>query len=91
MISTVAFFGFVTDYECMSDLTACSVGTCYDLAVNDDSAADTSSESDHDHILRTCRCTFPCFTECCYVCIVSCLSLKNPSPPASTISPPSRR
>lgn len=67
----------VTDYECMSDLTACSVGTCYDLAVNDDSAADTSSESDHDHILRTCRCTFPCFTECCYVCIVSCLSLKS--------------
>lgn len=61
----------------MSDLTASSVMSCYNLAVNNDSAADTSSKRYHDHIRGTCCCTLPCLTKCCYIGIISCFRAKS--------------
>ena len=55
----------------MSDLSACSVVSGYDLAIDDDAAADTGSKCHHDNIVIADCSAFPHFTECCHVCIVS--------------------
>ena len=55
----------------MSDLTAGSVASGYDLAIDDDAAADTGSKCHHNNIVIADCSAFPHFAECCHVCIVS--------------------
>ena len=43
VVSAVADRFFFRINTCMTNLAACAVSTCYDLAVHDDSAADTGS------------------------------------------------
>ena len=61
----------------MADLSACTVNTCYNLAVQNDTAAYSGSQSNQDYILRTCCRTFPCFSKCSYIRIISCFGRKS--------------
>ena len=55
-----------------SEVTACAVSTCYDLAVHDDSAADTGSKGNHNQVLASLSAACPHLTESCCVCVVCC-------------------
>ena len=55
----------------MSDLTGCAVGACKDLSAQNDAAADTCSESDHDNIVVALAAAVPLLAESSYVGIIS--------------------
>ena len=55
----------------MSDLAAGSVASGYDLAVDDNTAADAGSKCYHDNIVVADCSTLPHFTKCCHIGIVS--------------------
>ena len=56
----------------MSDLAACAVRSFKDLSANNDSAADTGSESNHDHVLLAFAAAFPLLAESCDICVITC-------------------
>ena len=55
VVSAVADRFFFRINTCMTNLAACAVSTCYDLAVHDDSAADTGSRGSHNSVRSTFR------------------------------------
>ena len=64
-------------YGNMSDLTACSVKSCNDLSIYDDTAADTGSKCYHDNVFTAFSCPLPHLSESCHVGIISCFDLKT--------------
>lgn len=72
VVSAVADRFFFRINTCMTNLAACAVSTCYDLAVHDDSAADTGSKGNHNQVLASLSAACPHLTESCCVCVVCC-------------------
>ena len=64
-------------YCCMTDFSTCSMSTANDFSINNDSTANSCSQSYEDYILRSCCCTFPCLSKCCYICIISGFGRKS--------------
>ena len=75
-VTTVTSFLFLMVYCCMTNLSACTVSTANNLSINDNSTANSSSKSYKNYILRTCSCTFPCFSQSCYISIISSFRCK---------------
>ncbi len=46
-------------YGDMSDLTACTIKSCNDFSIYDDTAADTGSKCYHDNVFTAFCCTLP--------------------------------
>ena len=65
VVSAVADRFFFRINTCMTNLAACAVSTCYDLAVHDDSAADTGSKGNHNQVLASLSAACPHLTESC--------------------------
>ena len=64
-------------YCCMTDFSTCSMSTANDFSINNDSTANSCSQSYEDYILRSCCCTFPCLSKCCYIGIISGFGRKS--------------
>ena len=55
----------------MTDLSTGTVYTANDRTVNNNSAADTGSQCDHDTVLTSLAAAFPHLTKGSYICIIS--------------------
>ena len=77
VITAVTGANFIVIDTCMSNLSAGTVITCDDFAVDDDAAANTSSKCYQDHVLRTLCSTLPCLTKSCDIGIIGCLCRKT--------------
>ena len=55
----------------MSDLTACTVGTCYNFTIDDNSTTDSGSKCDHYDIIMTFSAALPHFSKRSHIGIIS--------------------